>query len=98
MRFLILGRSVVGIEQKKVEKSLEIRGLAPQYHKHEPKINMAEKLLDVIVKLRQRNGFLYVVIVLIFQIKILFKVKNGLITGALFFGENAKNLGRADNA
>ena len=58
-------------------RSLEIR--------HEPQINMAEKLADVIVKLRQRGKKnrppkLYVVNMFIFLIKRTSSSENGLIT------------------
>ena len=33
-----------------------------------------------------------------FRLKELFQVKNGLTTSLLFFFENAKNLGRSDDA
>ena len=33
-----------------------------------------------------------------FRLKELFQVKNRLTTSLLFFSENAKNLGRSDNA
>ena len=47
---------------------------SPETTRHEPKINMAEKSVDVFVKLRQRGTKdqppkLYVVIMLIFMIK-----------------------------
>ena len=65
MRFLILGRSV-GLEKKpkkKIISILGIGGLVPRHHscgarkttRREPKINMAEKLVDVVAKLRQRG-------------------------------------------
>ena len=50
--------SVGRIEKdKSITRSLGIGGLVPQHHCLEPgpKINMAEKLVDVIVKLRQRG-------------------------------------------
>ena len=66
MLFLILGRSV-GLkkrnQKKKIISSLRIGGLVPQHHscgarkttRREPKINMAEKLVDFVAKLRQRG-------------------------------------------
>ena len=59
--------SVGRIEKKKPKKKiisiLGIGGLVPRYHscgarkttRREPKINMAEKLADVVAKLRQRG-------------------------------------------
>ena len=50
--------SVGPIEKdKNITRSLGIGGLVPQHHclGPEPKINVAEKLVDVIVKLRQRG-------------------------------------------
>ena len=42
--------------------------------------------------------FLYAVTMLIFRLKELFQVKNGVTTSLLFcFFENAKNLGRSDD-
>ena len=67
MRFLILGRSVGLKKNKKSKKKiisiLGIGGLIPQHHscgarkttRREHKINMAEKLADVVAKLRQRG-------------------------------------------
>ena len=68
MRFLIMGRSVGRIEKKKKLKKkiisiLGIGGLVPLHHscgarkttRREPKINMAEKLADVVAKLRARS-------------------------------------------
>ena len=66
MRFLVLGWSV-GLKKKTKKKqfisSLGIGGLVPQHHscgarkttRREPKINMAEKFVDVVAKLRQRG-------------------------------------------
>ena len=84
MRFLISARSV-GLGKKslkKITRSLGIGGLAPQHHcfgackttTHETEINMADKLVDVIVKLGQSRkkdqpSKPYVVTMLIFQIK-----------------------------
>ena len=42
--------------------------------------------------------FLYAVTVLIFHIKRIISSKNDLTTSLLFFFENAKNLGRSDDA
>ena len=68
MRFLISGRLVGRIEKKKkrlkkVTSILGIGALVPQHNscgarkttRHEPKINMAEKLVKVVAKLRQRG-------------------------------------------
>jgi len=83
--------SVCRIEEKKPRKK-------------EPKINMAEKLVDVIVKLRQRGTnfrqlfFSMLLLCSFIRLKELFKVKNGLTTSLLFFFENVKHLGRSDNA
>ena len=68
MRFLILGRSVGRIEkkkkpEKKIISILGIGALVPQRNscgarkttRQEPKINMAEKLVKVVAKLRQRG-------------------------------------------
>ena len=66
MRFLILGRSV-GLKKKPkktIISILGIGGLVPRHHscgarkttRREPKImNIAEKLADVVAKLRQRG-------------------------------------------
>ena len=66
MRFLILGRSV-GLKKKKktLEKKVTRFGRRPgtpaallwslETTRQEPKINMAEELVDVIVELRQRG-------------------------------------------
>ena len=65
--------------------SLGNRGLLHQHHccgawktSREPKINMAEKLVDVIVKLRQRWKKDQ-------PLKLLCDIKNGLTTSLLFF-------------
>ena len=63
MRFLSDIGSVCRIEKKKTISTLGIGGLVPQHHicgarkttRREPKINMAEKLVDVVAKLRQRK-------------------------------------------
>ena len=70
MRFLILGRIEKKNNQKNHKKSLEIGGLVLQHHCRgawEQQIDMAEKLLDVIVELRR--SFVYAVTMLVFQIK-----------------------------
>ena len=65
MRFLISGRSV-GWKKKSLKKIISILGigaLVPQHNscgtrkttRHEPKINMAEKMVKVVAKLRQRG-------------------------------------------
>ena len=59
MRFLILGRSV-GLKKKSI---LGMGGLLAQHHccgarkttRRDSKINMAETLVDFVVKLRQRG-------------------------------------------
>ena len=69
--------------------------------RHEPKINMAETLVDVIVELRQREKkdqptkllcdtqasltFHQLKLYWFFRLKELFQVKNGLTTSSLFF-------------
>ena len=57
MRFLILGRSVGLKKPKKNQKQSRNRrpGIpaASKTTRREPKINMAEKLVDVVAKLRQ---------------------------------------------
>ena len=85
MRFLILARSV-GLGKKSLKKeitrSLAIGGLAPQHHcfgaskttTHETEMNMAYKLVNVIVKLGQSGkkdqpSKPYVITMLIFQIQ-----------------------------
>ena len=66
MRFLILGRSVELKTKKPKKKITSILGIGGLVHRHhscgarkttrrEPKINMAEKLADVVAKLRQRG-------------------------------------------
>ena len=65
---------------------------------------MAEKLVDVIVKLRQRGinfrqpFFSMLLLCSFIGLKELFKVKNGWTTSLLFFFENVKHLGRSDDA
>jgi len=68
---------------------------------------MAEKLVDVIGKLSNilLNMFLLLfpffsllLLCSLFRLKQLFKVKNGLTTLQFFFLENAKTLGRSDDA
>jgi len=65
---------------------------------------MVENLVDVIVKLRQRGTnfrqpfFSMLLLCSFFGLKELFKVNNGLTTSLTFFFENAKNLGRSDDA
>ena len=55
MRLLIFGRSV-GLKEKKKRPGIPASLLwSPEKTRHEPKINMAEKLVDVFVKLRQRG-------------------------------------------
>ena len=71
MRFLILGRP---IEKKRRPGTSFSLLWSPETTRHEPKINMAEKLVDVFVKLGQRGKKdqppkLYVVTMLIFAIK-----------------------------
>ena len=78
MRFLILGRSV-GLKKNKTKQKRRPGTPASllwrrETTRHEPKINMAEKLVDVFVKLRQlgkkdQRPKLYVVTMLIFIIK-----------------------------
>ena len=56
-------------------------------------------LTKYIIYCRNVPVFLYAVTMVIFRIKELFQVKNGLITSLLFFFfENAKKLGRSDEA
>ena len=62
MRFLILGRAL-GLKKKTIISILGIGGLVPRHQsfgarkttRREPKINIAEKLADVVAKLRQRG-------------------------------------------
>ena len=106
MRFLILGRSV-GLKKKSLKKNiisiLEIGGLVPQHHscgarkttRREPKINMAEKLVNAVAKLRQRGKKVQ-------PPKLLCDIKwlKNVVTFFFFFffSENAKSLGRSDDA
>ena len=104
MRFLILGRSV-GLKKnlkkkKKITRILRIGSLVPHHHSCgtrktrscELKINVAEKLVDVVAKLRQRGKKDQ-------QPKLLCDIKclKNVVT-FFFFSENAKNLGRSDDA
>ena len=78
--------------KKKIISILGIGGLVPRHHscgarkttRREPKINMAEKLADVVAKLRQRG-------------KKDQPQKNGLKTSlTFFFLENAQSVGRRE--
>ena len=108
MRFLILGRSVGRIEkkkkpEKKIISILGIGALVPQRNscgarkttRQEPKINMAEKLVKVVAKLRQR-GEKEQPPKLLCYIKWFKNVVSFFFF--FFFFENAKNLGRSDDA
>ena len=105
-------RSIGRIEKKKLKKRKITRfGRRPgtpasllwnlETTRHEPKINMAETLVDVIVELRQRGKkdqptkllcdtqasltFHQLKLYWFFRLKELFQVKNGLTTSSLFF-------------
>ena len=107
MRFLISGRSV-GLKKKSLKKIISILGigaLVPQHNscrarktsRHEPKINMAEKLVKVVSKLRQR-GEKDQPPKLLCYIKWLKNVVSFFFCFFFFCFENAKNLGRSDDA
>ena len=97
MHLLILGRAM-GLEKKNHKKSWNRRpGTSAsllwslETTRHDPKINMAEKLVDVIVKLTQRgkkfqSPKLYVVTRLIFfTLKELYKIKAVQLRNLLLF-------------
>ena len=98
MHFPILDQSV-GLTKKpkkKIISILRIGGLVPQHHscgarkttRHEPQINMAERLVDVVAKLRQ-CGKKDQPPKLLRDIKVALKRRYQYF----FFLENARNLG-----
>ena len=106
MRFLILGRALglkkKNLKKKKIISILGIGGLVPRHQsfgarkttRREPKINIAEKLADVVAKLRQR-GKKDQPPKLLCDIKMAEKRRYNFF---FFFLENAQNLGRSDDA
>ena len=105
MRVLILGWSVGRIEpkKKKLQKNLQRNHKKhwngrPWYPRNTLKVNINIFGLKNTQFLFLFLSFSMLLICSFFRLQELFQVKNGSTTTLLFFLENAKNLGRSDDA